>query len=98
MLTIFDGNRYPATMTLSAKDGKVVGTWASQGMDMVMTDLKFADGTLHFKRNMGRGPSMAFEGKITGDSVVGTYTTGFGKMESTGKRTKRAPDTAPNGS
>ena len=92
METVFDGNLYPATMTLESKDGKVVGTWVSQGMEMPMTDLQFANGTLQFKRSMGRGPLMAFEGKITGDRVDGKYTTSFGEMKSTGERTTSAPE------
>jgi len=87
MKTEFGGNAIPAVMSIRFEDGHLVGVWASQGMEMKMAEVSLAGDTLKFVRSMGAGgPSLAFEGKITGDEIAGEYKTDFGKLKSNGKR------------
>lgn len=86
MKTNFGRGTIDATMTLTTKDGKLVGTWASQGGDMKLADLKYTDGTLSFTRTIPGGPTLTFKGTVSGDSIKGRYTGGYRELECTGQR------------
>jgi len=88
METEFQGEVYPAVMTLSVEDGKLIGVWASMGQEMEMTDLKFDGKNLSFKREMGQGGStINFEGVVNGDEITGKYASPMGDdLVCTGKR------------
>ena len=86
METKFGGGSIDATMTLSVKDGKLAGTWESQGGVMNLVDLKYADGTLSFKRTIPGGPALTFTGTVEGDKIKGMYTGDYGELECTGGR------------
>ncbi len=88
METEFQGDVYPAVMTLSVEDGKLIGVWASMGQEMEMIDLKFDGKNLSFKREMGQGGStINFEGVVNGDEITGKYASPMGDdLVCTGKR------------
>ncbi len=88
METEFQGEVYPAVMTLSVEDGKLIGVWASMGQEMEMIDLKFDGKNLSFKREMGQGGStINFEGVVDGDEISGKYASPMGDdIVCTGKR------------
>ena len=95
MKTAFQGEFIPATMTLKFEEGKLTGVWASQVMEMPMTDIVFKKGKLRFKRTMGPGgASLAFEGTVTGGKISGKYTGTMGDLESSGQRKKETDKTA----
>lgn len=88
MSTEFQGGHIPAMMALTMKDGKLTGTWSSQGMDMPMKEIEVNGKTLKFKRQMGDdGPALVFEGTLNGSKIEGTYTGQFGQLKTTGTRT-----------
>jgi len=90
MKTELGGNAIEATMTLSVEDGKLAGTWTSQGNDMEMSDLTLSGDKLTFKRTIPGGRELKFEGTIKGNNIAGHYTGPFGKLRSTGSRTVAA--------
>jgi len=86
MKTELGDNAIEATMTLSVKDGKLAGTWTSQGNDMEMLDLTLSGDKLTFKRTIPGGQDLKFQGTIKGNRISGHYTGPFGKLRSTGSR------------
>lgn len=90
METEFQGEVYPAVMTLSVEDGTLTGVWASMGQEMEMIDLKFDGKNLSFKREMGQGgDTINFEGVVNGDEITGKYASPMGDdIVCTGKRKK----------
>ncbi len=88
METEFQGDVYPAVMTLSIEDGKLTGVWVSMGQEMEMIDLKFDGKKLSFKREMGQGGStISFEGIVDGDEINGKYASPMGDdIVCTGRR------------
>lgn len=90
METEFQGEVYPAVMTLSVEDGKLTGVWASMGQEMEMIDLKFDGENLSFKREMGQGgDTINFEGVVNGDEITGKYASPMGDdIVCTGQRKK----------
>ena len=88
METEFQGEVYPAVMTLSVEDGKLIGVWASMGQEMEMIDLKFDGKNLSFKREMGQGgDTINFEGIVEGDEINGKYASPMGDdLVCSGKR------------
>ena len=86
MKTVLGENAIEATMTLSLKDGRLAGTWTSQGTDMEMLALTLSGDTLTFKRAIPGGQELNFKGTIKGNSISGHYTGPFGKLASTGSR------------
>ena len=88
METEFQGEVYPAVMTLSIEDGKLTGVWVSMGQEMEMIDLKFDGKKLSFKREMGQGGStISFEGIVDGDEINGKYASPMGDdIVCTGRR------------
>jgi hypothetical protein len=78
-------------MSLSVRDGGLIGTWSSQGSEMELTDLKLEGNKLSFKRAIPGGPGLEYEGTVQGDRISGKYTGGFGELESNGQR-KGSPE------
>ena len=77
-------NSIPAIMSLSIKDGKLVGVWASHGREMPMSNITFADNTLTFTRSMRRGMKLRFKGTVDGELIKGTYKGPFGDIQTGG--------------
>lgn len=88
METEFQGNSIPAIMTLSIKDGQLVGIWVSMDQEMEMMDLEFDGKKLSFKRTMGEGgETIDFEGIVEGDEISGKYLSPMGgEYKCTGRR------------
>lgn len=86
MTTDSMGSAVAATMSITIKDDHVYGTWKSQGREMKLTNIKFEDGKLSFKRVRKRGPALNFVGTVVGNKVTGTYTTPFSEFSSSGER------------
>ncbi len=88
METEFQGDVYPAVMTLSIEDGKLTGVWVSMGQEMELRDLIFEGKKLSFKREMGQGGStISFEGIVDGDEINGKYASPMGDdIVCTGRR------------
>jgi hypothetical protein len=85
MVTDFRGTDIDAVMHLSIEDGRLHGTWHSQGQVMELHDLVYDDGTLTFVRRVGES-ELLFEGAVEGDTITGTYRGGFGELDSNGTR------------
>ncbi len=88
MKTTMGEHSMDATMSISLDEGKLVGTWTSRGGEMVMSELKYKDDILSFKRSIGEGMDLTFEGKVQGDGITGTYAGPFGALECDGTRKK----------
>jgi Iodothyronine deiodinase len=89
MKTEYQGGQIPATMSVKLDNGHLVGTWASQGMEMKMASVAIKGDVFSFMRTMGaEGPSLSFTGKIDGDKIAGKYKTPFGEMKCAGTRKK----------
>ena len=89
METEFQGQQMPAVMTISMEDGELAGVWASQGMEMVMTNIVVDGNKLTFQRTMGEGGMvMNFDGTVDGDTITGKWVTGMGELPCAGKRRK----------
>ncbi len=87
METEFQGDQMPATMTISMEDGELAGVWASQGMEMKMTNILVDGSKLSFERTMGDGGMvMSFDGTVDGDTISGKWITGMGELPCAGKR------------
>ncbi len=87
METEFQGDQMPATMTISMEDGELTGVWASQGMEMKMTNILVDGDKLSFERTMGDGGMvMTFDGTVEGDTISGKWITGMGELPCAGKR------------
>ena len=86
MRTTLGERAIEATMSLVIKEGKLVATWASQGRTMPMTDLKLLGDRFSFKRSMGPGMDLQFEGTVKGNRISGEYEGPFGTLESVGER------------
>jgi hypothetical protein len=87
MATEFQGQQMPAVMTISMEDGELTGVWASQGMEMVMTNIAVDGNKLTFQRTMGEGGMvMNFDGVVEGDTITGKWITGMGELPCSGKR------------
>ena len=85
MITEYDGQQIPATMSLAVKEGKLVGVWKSQGGEMAMQDIVLKDGTLTFHRTMGDGgQKMSFSGKVEGAMVSGEWASEMGNLSCKG--------------
>ncbi len=89
MKTNLRGGYIDATMELAVEDGKLVGVWESQGMEMKMHDLAVDGDRLTFKRTIGDSTDLLFEGKVDGDRISGKYSGPFGELDCTGERTKK---------
>ena len=88
MVPHFNGQAIPATLVIEPSEGKLAGTWKSQGMEMELTGLAVAENVIRFERTMGPGgASMAFEGTLDGDTLDGAFEYGR-ELECTGKRSK----------
>ena len=89
METEFQGQQMPATMTISVEDGELAGVWASQGMEMAMTNILVDGDKLSFQRTMGDGGMvMTFEGTVDGDVISGVWVTEMGELACSGSRRK----------
>ena len=87
METEFQGQQMPATMTISMEEGELAGVWASQGMEMVMTNILVDGEKLSFERTMGQGGAvMTFEGTVDGDTISGKWVTEMGELACSGRR------------
>lgn len=86
MRTTMGERAIEATMSLVIKDDKLVATWASQGRTMAMTDLKLVGDRFSFKRTMGPGMDLHFEGTVKSDRISGEYDGPFGTLKSVGER------------
>ncbi len=83
----FMGRSVEATLALSMKDGKPVGTWSGRRGESKVTNLGFAGGKLSFTRSMGGGRGgLEFEGAVKGDKITGKYSGPFGEFECNGER------------
>ncbi len=87
METEFQGQQMLAVMTISMEDGELAGVWASQGMEMVMTNIVVDGDNLTFQRTMGDGGMvMDFDGTVDGDTITGKWITGMGELPCAGNR------------
>ena len=88
METEFQGSIIPAVMTLSIRDGKLEGVWASMDQEMELIDIKLNDEKLSFKRTMGEGGvTINFEGTVRANKINGKYISPMGdEYKCTGKR------------
>ncbi len=86
METEFQGNTIGATMLISVNEGKLVGTWTSQGREMEMKNLKFEANKLTFSRSVSENAELKFEGTVEGNGIKGAYTGAFGELKCTGVR------------
>ena len=76
----------PATLTLSVKDGELIGVWSSRGYETKLANLKLEGDRISFQRTIPGGAELRFEGTISGDLINGTTTGPFGELESNGRR------------
>ena len=89
MVTEFQGEGMPATMTIAIEDDELVGVWASMGGEMEMTNILVYGTTLSFQRTMGQGGMvMTFEGTVDGDTISGKWITDMGELPCSGERKK----------
>jgi hypothetical protein len=89
METEFQGQQMPAVMTITMEDGELTGVWASQGMEMKMTNILVIGSKLSFERTMGDGGMvMTFDGTVEGDTISGKWITDMGEHASSGERRK----------
>jgi hypothetical protein len=89
METEFQGGQMPAVMTISMEDGEFAGVWASQGMEMKMTNILVIGSKLSFERTMGDGGTvMTFDGMVEGDTISGKWITDMGELACSGERRK----------
>ncbi|MCH8054348.1 MAG: hypothetical protein IH895_09820, partial [Planctomycetes bacterium] len=86
MKTEFSGQMIDATMTISEENGALTGKWVSMGHEMELSGLEFDGRKLSFKRSVGRGQDMAYEGTVQGDKITGRYNGPFGELNSNGER------------
>jgi len=89
MKTNLRGGYIDATMELAVEDGKLVGTWESQGMEMKMHDLAVEGDKLSFKRTIGDSTELSFQGTVDGDTISGKYSGPFGELDCEGKRREK---------
>jgi hypothetical protein len=80
-----------AVMTLTLdENGALSGTWLSHGLPMPLSDIRYQDGTLHFKRTVG-DQTLVFKGTIEDQEITGTYDTNTGPLTVKGQRPVAAP-------
>ncbi len=86
METEFGGQTIDATMTLSLTNGALTGKWISMGREMELSGLDFDGRKLSFKRSLGSGQDLSYEGMVQGDKITGKYKGPFGELSSNGER------------
>ncbi|MCH8878650.1 MAG: DUF3179 domain-containing protein [Planctomycetes bacterium] len=86
MKTEFSGQMIDATMTISEENGALTGAWVSMGHEMELSGLEFDGRKLSFKRSIGPGQDMTYEGTVRGDKITGRYNGPFGELNSNGER------------
>ena len=86
METEFGGQTIDGTMTLSLKNGALTGQWVSMGREMELSGLEFDGRKLIFKRSLGSGQDLTYEGTVQGDKITGRYNGPFGELSSNGER------------
>jgi len=89
MVGDFGGQIIESTMTISEKDGEIMGSIATDTDTMELTDLSLEGDVLEFEITVdaeGQMLDMPFTGKIDGDTLEGTFATEFGDFQVTGTR------------
>jgi len=89
MATQLGDNAIDAVMSLRVQDGRLVGTWESQGMSMDLENLTLDGDQLSFTRRV-QDMVLTFKGHIGGNAIKGIYTGPFGELKSTGTRAGNA--------
>ena len=90
-MTIKAGEReFTGTLTITAeKEGNLSGTWKSSRGESKVSDLKYEDRKLTFKRVIQRGDGqmeMAFEGTVGYTSLEGVFKSDRGEAPTVGRR------------
>ncbi len=90
MMTKVGENEYPGTLTITAdKEGKLGGTWKSQRGEGKLSDVKYADRKLTFKRVIQRDSGemvITFEGTLGYTSLEGVFKGDWGEAPTKGTR------------
>lgn len=85
----FGGQIIESTMTISEKDGEIMGSIATDTDTLELTSPTFEGDVLEFEITVdaeGQMLDMPFTGKIDGDTLEGTFATDFGDFQVTGTR------------
>ncbi len=89
------GRQITAKLTITkAADGTLGGKWVGARGESVISDVKFENGKLTFKRKLdlqGQEIEMSYAGTIEGDKLTGSFSTPQGDIPANGKRAGAAP-------
>lgn len=88
METDFNSQQITAVMTLTEQDGKLAGTWESQGRSMDLSELSITGNTLRFVRAIPGGPRLQFVGTLDNGKIQGSYDGEFGNLACRGTRAR----------
>ena len=92
MTTQFQGQGIDATLTLEYQEGEgFVGTWATMGRDMELSEIFYDGKNLSFEREGPSGEPIKFTGTVGKSSIEGAFETGMGELKCAGTKTESEP-------